>query len=103
MHVQPWVLVSLCADEYSNETVLINELCEPNFEIRMRMESSLLLIAGTKLQVVANRINSDTQLTYVKNIHLLSDLRFGPLCYYLDVIVLARMHIQLILNIKSEA
>lgn len=60
MHVQPLVLVSLCAAEYSNEMVLINELCEPNFEIRMRMESSLLLIAGTKLQVGADRINSDT-------------------------------------------
>lgn len=67
------------------------------------MESSLLLIAGTKLQVVANRIDSNTQPSYVENIHLISDLRFGSLCYYLDVIVLARMHIQLVLNIKSEA
>ncbi|EOA99478.1 hypothetical protein Anapl_07961 [Anas platyrhynchos] len=38
--------------EYSDEKVLINELCAPNFETGMRMESSLFFNAGTKLQDV---------------------------------------------------
>lgn len=47
------------AAEYSDEKVLINELCAPNFETGMRMESSLFFNAGTKLQVMADTIDSD--------------------------------------------
>lgn len=42
-----------------DEKVLINELCAPNFETGMRMESSLFFNAGTKLQVMADTIDSD--------------------------------------------
>lgn len=66
------------------------------------MESSLFFNADTKLQVMADAIDSDAQPSYVENTHLISDLKFGPPCYYLNVIILARMHIQLFLNVKSE-